>query len=1038
MRHKFKLLLLLSLLVLWHQTGMAQDNYVTVKGVVVDETGETVIGANVVLKGNTSVGTITDLDGLFNLKVPAGSTLVVSYIGMQTKEYKIKETGKLVKITLINDSELLDEVVVVGYGQQKKASVVGSITQTSGKVLERAGGVSDVSAALTGNLPGVSTMTSSGMPGEDDTEIVIRGVSSWNNSSPLILVDGIERPISSVDISSVQSISVLKDASATAVYGVKGANGVILITTKRGQEGSATVDINVNITAKVPSRLPGKKSSYDALLLRNQAIMHELGLSEDSWSDYTPQEILEKYRNPANQEEAERYPNVDWVDALFKDYAMSYNANINLSGGTSFVKYFASVDLLDEGDLFREYDNSRGYQPGFGYTRINGRSNLDFNLTSSTVLKVNLAGSYGVRKTPWDYEDSDYGAWISAYSTPPDAMMPVYSDGTFGYYPADEVGAANSVMTVALSGVEQRTTTRINTDFTLEQDLGKWVKGLSVRGLFSLDNTFLERKRGINDLYNEAQTKWIDPDTGQVYYKQTTDSNTYFEYQEGNEWSTNGGEMDETATYRRIYYQLQLNWARKFGKHDVTAMGLFSREKYATGSEIPHYREDWAFRATYNFAERYFVEVNGAYNGSEKFSSDHRFAFFPSGAIGWQISQEPFMKDLKFLDILKLRASYGKIGDDNVSERWLYMDQWAYEGNTSLGTMGSDVSPYTWYRLTSVGNKDIHWETATKMNLGLDFSFLSGEISGSVDVFRNIRSDILVSGSNRAIPSYLGIDAPYANLGKVRSTGYELSLKYSRNIGKDWRVWTDLNMTHSKDVILECDDAELLPWYQKEEGKSIGQAYSYIDNGFMNSWDDVYASTEMNTSDSQKLPGDQVIVDYNGDGVIDTDDNVPYGYSGTPQNTYNATIGFDWKGLSCFVQFYGVTNVTRQVVLTSFSSKLDNAYDEGSYWSVDNQNADSPLPRWSTSLSSMTNGTRYMYDGSYIRLKNAEIAYTFTGKKIQKLGIKSLRLYLNGNNLWFWSRMPDDRESNSAGTGWASQGAYPTVKRFNLGIKITL
>lgn len=1017
--------------------AMAQ-NMVTVKGVVIDDIGETVIGATVIMKGNKTIGTITDFDGQFTVQAPVGATLVVSFMGLQPKEVKVTAANKPLRIVLSDNTKEMEEVVVVGYGEQKKVSVIGAITQTTGKVLERAGGVSSVGAALTGNLPGVSTIQSTGMPGEEDPSIIIRGASSWNNSSPLILVDGIERPMSSVDIGSIQSISVLKDASATAVYGVKGANGVILITTKRGQEGAAKVDIKYNLTAKVPSRLPGKLDAYDALLLRNKAIERELGLSPESWNDYTPMSVLDKYRNPSSIEEAERYPNVDWVDELFKDYALSHNANINISGGSSFVKYFASVDFLSEGDLFREFENGRGYQAGFGYKRINGRSNLDFSLTKTTLFKVNLSGSYGVRKTPWDYSDTDYGAWIAAYGTPPDAMLPIYSDGSFGYYPKDEVGAQNSVMSVALSGAEERTTTRINSDFTLEQDLNQWVKGLSVRGLFSLDNTFLERKRGVNDLYNYAQSKWIDPTTGETYYKQGDNSSTQFEFQESKKWSTNGGEMDNNATYRRIYYQIQANWARKFGLHDVTAMGLFSREKYTTGSEVPHYREDWAFRATYNYASRYFVEVNGAYNGSEKFSNDNRFAFFPSGAIGWMLSGEKFMEKLTFIDMLKFRASYGKIGDDNISERWLYMKQWAYGGAAHLGSTGADISPYTWYKITAMGNQNIHWETATKFNFGIDYGFFNGLISGSVDIFRNTRSDILIKGSERSIPSFYGMTAPWANLGKVRTKGYELTMSINKKIGKDWRVWADLNMTHAVDEIIERDDADLLPWYQKMEGKAIGQMTSYIDNGYLNTWDDIYGSTELNVTDNQRLPGDRSLVDYNGDGIIDQNDVVPYGYSSNPQNTYNATIGFDWKGFSCFVQFYGVTNVTRDVILVSLKGKLNTAYDQGSYWSVENQDPDNVMPRWSTTIDDMTFGTRYKYDGSYIRLKNAEIAYTFSGPKMKRWGVESLRIYLNGNNLWFWSRMPDDRESNSAVTGNASQGAYPTVKRFNLGLNITL
>ena len=381
----------LFLLMLFCCLMASAQSGITVRGTVFDNNGETVIGASVVLKGNNSIGTISDIDGNFMLTVPnENPTLIVSFVGMKTKEVKATSKG-LIKITLEDDSQQLEEVVVVGYGQQKKASVVGAITQTTGKVLERAAGVSDIGAALTGNLPGVVTTQGTGMPGEEEPKITIRGASSWNNNEdPLVLVDGIERPMSSVDISSVQSISVLKDASATAVYGVKGANGVILVTTKRGTEGSAKIDVGFNATLKSPSKLPNKYDSYDALMFRNTAIEHELALRPDSWEYIRPQSFIENYRNQTTIEQRERYPNVDWQKALFKDNTMSYNANINISGGTKFVKYFASADYVHEGDLFRTYDNGRGYNSGYGYDRINVRSNLDFNITKTTVLKVNL------------------------------------------------------------------------------------------------------------------------------------------------------------------------------------------------------------------------------------------------------------------------------------------------------------------------------------------------------------------------------------------------------------------------------------------------------------------------------------------------------------------------------------------------------------------------------------------------------------------------------------------------------------------------
>ncbi|WP_373758823.1 SusC/RagA family TonB-linked outer membrane protein [Bacteroides heparinolyticus] len=1018
---------------------------VTVKGVVVDGNGETIIGASVVLKSNSSVGTISDIDGNFVLNVPnENATLVVSFVGMKPKE--VRATSKaIMRVMLEDDSQQLEEVVVVGYGQQKKASVVGAITQTTGKVLERAAGVSNIGGALTGNLPGVITTQGTGMPGEEDPKIVIRGASSWNNSEPLVLVDGIERPMNSVDISSVQSLSVLKDASATAVYGVKGANGVILITTKRGTEGSAKIDVGFNATLKAPSKLPNKLDAYDALMARNVAIEHELGLTPDSWAYIRPQSFINNYRNQTSVEQMERYPNVDWQKALFKETAVSYNANVNVSGGTKFVKYFASADYVHEGDLFRVYDNNRNYNSGYGYDRLNVRSNLDFSITKTTLLKINLAGSNGVRKSPWNNVSGDEWQigqqWAGAYNIAPDVFLPQYSDGSWGYYPQIS-NVSNSASNMALGGYMQTTSTRINTDFTLEQDLGFVTKGLSARAMVSWDNMFVENQRGINDLYNQAQQKWINPETGQVVLKNDFDSANGFDWQQGVNWTTQAGTVDNGATVRNLYYQAQLNWARSFGKHNITAMGLFSRQENARGSVMPTYREDWAFRTTYNFADRYFIEYNGAYNGSEKFSKENRFAFFNSGALGWMVSEEPLFKPLKkYVDMLKLRASYGEIGDDNLgpnpfdpSRRWLYMSQWAYGGHTTID-LNQKESIYTWYREAAIGNKDVKWETVKKINLGIDYSVLGGLLAGSLEFFRDERTDILVFGADRSVPSYFGSTPPTANIGKVRTNGYELELRVNKTFANDMRVWGNFSMTHAKNKILQKDDQELRPGYQKAAGYSIGQYISYIDGGFIQNFDELYGSPAHDTNDSHKLPGDYYIVDFNGDGVIDNKDQAPYGYTGTPQNTFNATIGFEWKGFSCFAQFYGVTNVTRDVSLNSFGSKLNTVYNIGTWWSVDNPNADVVVPRWNSTPSYNT-GTQFLYDGSYIRLKNVEVAYTFTKGFVKKFGVQNLKVYLNGNNLWLWTRMPDDREANLSGAGYL--GAYPTVKRFNLGIKFTL
>ena len=391
--------LAILMLMAYSSTLYAQD--ITVKGTVKDANAEPLIGATVIVKGNSALGTVTDFDGNFTLKVPSeAATLVFTYVGMTSREIVVGKQ-RVINVVL-NDNTQLNEVVVVGYGQQKKASVVGAITQTTGETLQRAAGITDIGAALTGNLPGVITTASSGIPGEEEPQIVIRGASSWNNSAPLVLVDGIERPMSSVDIQSVATISVLKDASATAVYGVKGANGVILITTKRGAEGKAQIGVSANAIMKIPSKLPDKYDSYDALVARNVAVEHELNLNPESFAYMKPLSFIQNYRNQTTVEQRERYPNVDWQDVMFKDYAMSYNANLNVSGGTKFVKYFASVDFMTESDLFKSFPTGRHYDRSISFNRVNVRSNLDFNITKTTVFKVNIAGSNGKQKSPWE------------------------------------------------------------------------------------------------------------------------------------------------------------------------------------------------------------------------------------------------------------------------------------------------------------------------------------------------------------------------------------------------------------------------------------------------------------------------------------------------------------------------------------------------------------------------------------------------------------------------------------------------------------
>ena len=1007
---------------------------VEITGQVLDPTGLALPGVTVRIK-NTTKGTTTDLDGNYSISVNEGETLVFSFMGFNEKEVTIGNQA-VVNIILEENLQSLEEVIVVGYAEQKKETIVGAVAQTNGEVLKRTGGVSNVGSALTGNLPGVITSASTGVPGGESPQIVIRGQNSWNGNSPLILVDGVERPefFNTMDIASVETISVLKDASATAVFGSRGANGVIIVTTKRGREGKAQITANFSSTMKVVSKLPGKYDAYDAIGVRNSAIENELSANGAGWADYIPYSIRDKYRNPANLEESERYPNIDWQETLFKDYAMAYNANVGIRGGTKFTQYFASIDFQNEGDLFRDFDNNRGYDPGYNYNRLNFRSNLDFQLTSSTQLQVNLGGSYGTRKTPWGGGNSS-SFWSAAYGNPPDAFLPVYSDGAWGVYTPDDVAAENSVRILAVSGLQYLTTTQLSTNFVLNQDLGMIIKGLNFRGTLAIDNSFTEINRGVNDLYNTPFQKWIDPATGLHLYDDVVDANSRFDFREAVTWGTASGTVN--GAQRRLYYQGQLNYSTKIGtNHNLTLMGLMSRQQDATGSMIPSYREDWVFRANYDYKNKYLLDYSGAYNGSEKFAPEYRYAFFSSGGIGWVISEESFMKSISVIDFLKIRASYGEVGDDNIGGRFLFMDQWSYGNSSQLGIVGEggEYSPYTWYRQSSVGNPEVHWETVYKTNIGLEFDILNGMINGNFEYFKDDRKDILMSG-DRSIPSYYGTTAPAANLGRVITNGFEFTLGLNHTFENQIRVWADFTMTHAENVVKERDDPELQVAYQKDQGYQLGQYRTHISNGYYSSWDEVYGSTQNNSNDQFKLPGGMQILDFNGDGIIDSFDAAPYGFASVPENTYSTNIGVEWKGLSLYVQFYGVNNVTRDVPLSSLNNRLNRVYEEGSYWSEDNMDPDSPMPRWGALMPGYSNGERYLYDGSYLRLKNAEIAYLFNSNWVRNLGVETFRIYLNGNNLLLWTDMPDDRESNFSSAGYA--GAYPTVRRINLGVNVS-
>ena len=1021
-----------------HELPVEQPQKKQLKGRITDAKGEAIPGTTVLVKG-TQVGTIADFDGNFTIDVPLDAkTLLFSFVGMKPLEVSI---GNKTTFNVILEEQTvgLEEVVAVGYGVQKKASVVGAITTTTSKELERSGGVNNIGMALTGKLAGVTTLQNSGQPGKEDPIIYIRGQGTWNGGQPYILVDGVERKMNDIDMSEVDNISVLKDASATAVYGVKGANGVILINTKRGAKGKPQLSFSANSTLKFPSRLMDKLDSYDTYMVKNFAIEREVSLMEGMWADYTPLTIAQRYRNQQNLKYPEAYPNVDWQKETIKDFTMDHRVNMNVSGGTDFAKYFSSLAYSTQGDLMKIRDNGRGIIPGFGYDKFNFRTNLDLNLTKTTNLKFNLAGVYSMLKSQSSLYILDY-TLIGQYALPANAFLPQYADGRWGQSPNTDLRMSNSAAYMANTGYDQTNATDLTSDLGITQKLDFITQGLSASVNLSFDNHFESLKSIAED--GKWPTKYINPaiedmpaggDPNQYIILGPIAGTNQFPWIQ-KPWVLNDENADNrlSTLRRRLYYQGQLNYARNFNKHDVTATGVFTREQLATGSEFQRYREDWVFRTTYNYNGRYFAEFNGAYNGSEKFGQDYRFAFFPSGAVGWTISNEEFLKGTEsWLDKLKLRYSYGRIGDDGgLSQRWMYETQWTAVGTSlPLTEYASQTSPYKLYREGAVGNPDIHWETAKKSNLGLEIAVLKNTFSANLEYFNEDRTGILLLGSSRIVPPYFGAFAPTANVGRVVKNGYELELKFNKTLN-DWHLWAETSMTHAVDEVMEKEEPTLKDPHLLAKGFQIDQTRSMVSTGYIQTWNDIYGSTTYASQDVQKLPGNYFIIDFNSDGVIDAKDSAPYGFSNRPQNNYNLSLGADYKGFSLMLQFYGVNNVTRLATFDNFVSNIDIAYAHTlDHWSKDNPNGSSIPVRWKTSGQSPAQ--YFLFDGSYLRLKTAELAYNFTSAGLKQVGISSLKLYLNGNNLLFWSKLPDDREIGSE-----RFGTYPTTRRINLGVDI--
>lgn len=1047
---KFKYLLLVFLCVFLISPGYAQD--ITVKGQVWDEVlNEPIMGANVSVKGTTN-GVITDLDGNFSIKAKKNDVLVVSFIGYKDVNVVVKPGMNISRILMTEDSQMINEVVVVGYGVQKKASSVGAIAVTKGDDLIQVGSVNSVSEALQGQLPGVVSINSSSKPGAEASELFIRGKESWNSTSPLIMIDGIERNFNDVDINEIESISVLKDASATAVYGVKGANGVILLTTKRGKNEKPVVNFSANFGFKQPTT-----NLEFADYVTSMKMFNEAAANDKAWEKMIPESKISAWENayktgnygPYN----DYFPDIDWWDEMVRDFGFQQSYNLNISGGTERMTYFASLGFLNDGDIYNTQKQDE-FDPRFYYKRYNWRTNFDFKITQSTKLSVNIAGKMSYRNQPGyriDAGDSYLFDPFFKYST---NDFPIkYSDGEWG---ANQLGEGNIMMQMNEQGQRIYKAFQGFYDVYLNQKLDMITKGLSAKASLSYtsyhnrnSSIFKGKIYGADDpeaLRNSPIRYYRVYDYANPIYNEdgTVSYPMIEEYRLPNENTEEdlplGVSHDNYAGYgRRLYYEFALNYARKFGDHDITALALVNRTIKEDDANFPSYSENWVGRVTYNWKERYLTEINAAYTGSEKFAPGKRFGFFPSFSFGWRINEEPFMKEIKekWLSNLKVRYSWGKVGSDASAQAFNYIQTYSSGGNVQFG-YDSHVAFGPLYTEGKLAYKDATWETALKQNLGIEIGIIN-KLNINLDLYKSHRTGILMT--RETIAPWIGVGLPSVNIGETKNHGMDVDIKWNDRIGKFFNYYIKFNYSVNENRILFRDDPKKMDQYLKNEGKPIGWVRKYLVSGNLTSIDDVFNySTSLITNGSQNtlIPGDFAYMDYNADGVIDGKDAAPVDQLNYPTTTFGLTLGFNYKRFGMNANFYAAQDVFKEQIgdlLWDFPSQnvkaQTNTMDR---WTTEDIGSSSII-RPSVHLTNDYNRQQSTYtysDHSYIRLKNLEVNYSLPKSLIKKAGLTKCQIYVNGNNLFTFSKVDDRRDPENGG-----QAVYPIVRRYNIGARLS-
>jgi len=993
---------------------------IEVRGSVTDTSGVGLPGVVVSVKGRSGYGAVTDVNGSYLIRVPEDATLVFSMVGFIKQETAVN-SREFISIKLRQNFEMLDDVVVVGYGTQVKNNVTGALTSVTSKELLRSPTAS-LSNSLAGRLPGLLTIQSSGEPGADGSALFIRGFGTYQGKSPLILVDGIENSIDGIDANDVETVSVLKDAAATAVYGMKGANGVVLVTTKRGKTGKPVISLTMQTAQQRPFNMPEYLDSFDALSLFREALNND-GLNANLYTDA----YLNKFRDRSNPTYQYLYPNVDWTKELIKPSSIMNQANLNVNGGSSTARYYVSMAYLKQDGLYK-YDDLNAYNINASMNKYNFRSNIDIDLTPILKLELNLSDIVRDRNYPTETS----GAFWSQIRNTPSYLYPLTNPN--GSVPGQKDSPASPYGRLTQFGYGRffENTLSSIVGFTLK--LPFVTEGLSFRTRFAYD---AQNFRNISRQRNYSTYRFIidenETDLSKGRYEELTTGDGLL----GFAINANGS--------RKSTFESYLNYDRTFAqKHAVSGMLRYNQSQsfLATSNEdgaiaaLPYKQLGLVGRLNYAYDRRYVLEFDAGYNGSENFMAGRRMGFFPAASAGWVLSNETFLKDSKFVNLLKLRGSYGIVGVDNSAGRFAYLSTWQ-TGNGSGYRFGlaGDGDGYSGAQESATGNSFLTWEKSKKTNIGLDLELFKGEIAFTADLFKERRSQILTTAT--IIPDVTGVqNLPAINAGIVDNKGFEGELTWRKRSGNH-NLMIRGSYSYATNRIQYAAEPVFNLAYRARKGTQINEAYGLTALGLFKDDADIAASPTQQYGVVR--PGDIKYFDRNGDGVINSQDEGYLGKVTTPKSIIGLTVSYTYKNFDLNVLFQGATGGKLWLTGTSAWAFSSNSsvladYKEGR-WTTENPDPNAVWPRLSSSnnVNNNQNSTFWLKSSNYLRLKNAEIGYTFPKAWIKKMGMTNIRTFVTASNIYTWTKMKifDPERTNGFGD-------YPQMRVINFGLNASL